>query len=105
MAGLLGYLSVLSDDISSLAGKTMATTTKTIATSFDDVAVLFDDIVTYTKLASVKSSGLVIDDLAAIASFTNETTSDILKKELKDASSVDELKQILKSFQKKSKKK
>lgn len=100
MAGLLGYLSVLSDDISSLAGKTMATTTKTIATSFDDVAVLFDDIVTYTKLASVKSSGLVIDDLAAIASFTNETTSDILKKELKDASSVDEFKTNIKKLPK-----
>lgn len=77
MAGILGYLSLLSDDISSLAGKTMATTTKSLATSLDDVGVLFDDIATYTKLASIKSSGLVVDDLAAIANFTNQTTSDI----------------------------
>ncbi|PHO11501.1 hypothetical protein CPG38_12670 [Malaciobacter marinus] len=100
MAGLLGYLSILSDDISALASKTMATATKTLATSLDDVGVLFDDIVTYTKLASVKSSGLVIDDLAAIASFTNETTSDILKKELKDASSVEEFKENIQKLSK-----
>ena len=92
MAGILGYLSLLSDDISSLAGKTMATATKTLATSLDDVGVLFDDIATYTKLASIKSSGLVVDDLAAIANFTNETTSDILKKELEKAKSVEEFK-------------
>jgi hypothetical protein len=100
MAGLLGYLSILSDDISTLASKTMATATTTLATSLDDVGVLFDDIVTYTKLASVKSSGLVIDDLAAIASFTNETTSDILKKELKDASSVKEFKENIQKLSK-----
>jgi len=100
MAGLLGYLSILSDDISTLASKTMATATTTLATSLDDVGVLFDDIVTYTKLASVKSSALVIDDLAAIASFTNETTSDILKKELKDASSVKEFKENIQKLSK-----
>jgi hypothetical protein len=100
MAGLLGYLSILSDDISALASKTMATATTTLATSLDDVGVLFDDIVTYTKLASVKSSALVIDDLAAIASFTNETTSDILKKELKDASSVKEFKENIQKLSK-----
>jgi uncharacterized protein len=41
MAGILGYLSLLSDDISSLAGKTMATATKTMATSLDDVGIAF----------------------------------------------------------------
>ncbi len=92
MAGFLGYLSLLADDIGSLAGKTMATATKTMATSLDDVGLLFDDIATYTKLASLKSSGLVVDDLAAIANFTNETTSDILKKELSNAKTVDEFK-------------
>ena len=55
MAGILGYLSVLTDDISSLAGKTMAASTKSLATSLDDVGLLFDDIATYTKLASIKS--------------------------------------------------
>lgn len=80
MAGILGYLSVLADDISTLAGKTVATASKSLATSLDDVGILFDDIVTYTKLAGVKSSGILVDDLAAISSFTNETTSDILKK-------------------------
>ena len=59
MAGILGFLSVLSDDISSLAGKTMATATKTIATSFDDIGLLFDDIATYTKLAGIKSTGII----------------------------------------------
>ncbi|MGE0051231.1 MAG: DUF808 family protein [Arcobacter sp.] len=93
MAGILGYLSVLADDISSLAGKTMATTAKSLATSLDDIGLLFDDIATYTKLASVKSSGLLVDDLAAIANFTNETTSDILKKELEKAKSVEEFKE------------
>ena len=92
MAGFLGYLSLLADDIGSLAGKTVATATKTMATSLDDVGLLFDDIATYTKLASLKSSGLVVDDLAAIANFTNETTSDILKKELSNAKTVDEFK-------------
>ena len=92
MAGILGYLSVLTDDISSLAGKTMATSAKSLATSLDDVGLLFDDIATYTKLASIKSTGLVVDDLAAIANFTNETTSDILKQELKNAKTVEEFK-------------
>jgi len=102
MAGILGYLSVLADDIGSLAGKTMASATKSLATSLDDVGILFDDIVTYTKLASVKSSGLIVDDLAAISSFTNETTSDILKKELEKANSVEELKQNIKNLDSKS---
>ena len=92
MAGFLGYLSLLADDIGSLAGKSMATATKTMSTSFDNVSLLFDDIATYTKLASIKSSGLVVDDLAAIANLTNDTTSDILKKELKNAKTVDEFK-------------
>lgn len=69
MAGILGYLSILADDISSLARKTMATTAKTFTTSLDDIGLLFDDITTYTKLASVKSSGLLLDDLAAIVGY------------------------------------
>jgi uncharacterized protein len=105
MAGILGYLSVLADDISSLAGKTMATTAKSLATSLDDVGLLFDDIATYTKLASIKSSGLLVDDLAAIANFTNETTSDILKKELEKAKSVDEFKENIQKLDEKSQKK
>ena len=105
MAGILGYLSLLSDDISSLAGKTMATATKTLATSLDDVGVLFDDIATYTKLASIKSSGLVVDDLAAIANFTNETTSDILKKELENAKSVEDFKHNIEKLDEASQKK
>lgn len=104
MAGILGYLSILADDISSLAGKTMATTAKTLATSLDDVSLLFDDIATYTKLASVKSSGLLVDDLAAIANFTNETTSDILKKELEKAKSVEEFKENIQKLDEKSQK-
>ncbi|GGD42935.1 membrane protein [Malaciobacter pacificus] len=100
MAGLLGYLSILADDIGSLATKTIATATKSLTTSLDDVSLLFDDIVTYTKLASIKSSGLVVDDLAAIASFTNETTSDILKKELKDAKDANEFKQNIQRLSK-----
>ena len=104
MAGILGFLSVLSDDISSLAGKTMATATKTIATSFDDIGLLFDDIATYTKLAGIKSTGIIIDDLAAIASFTNETTSDILKRELQKAHSAEELKHNIELLDEKSKK-
>ena len=102
MAGFLGYLSLLADDIGSLAGKTMATATKSLATSLDDVGLLFDDIATYTKLASIKSSGLVVDDLAAIANFTNETTSDILKNELKKAKSVDEFKHNVEKLDKKT---
>ena len=104
MAGFLGYLSILADDVSSLAGKTMATATKSLATSLDDVGVLFDDIATYTKLASLKSSGLVVDDLAAIANFTNETTSDILKNELNKAKSVEEFKQNIEKLDEKSQK-
>jgi len=104
MAGFLGYLSILADDVSSLAGKTMATATKSLATSLDDVGVLFDDIATYTKLASIKSSGLVVDDLAAIANFTNETTSDILKNELNKAKSVEEFKQNIEKLDEKSQK-
>ncbi|RXJ87229.1 DUF808 family protein [Arcobacter sp. CECT 8985] len=100
MAGLLGYLSMLSDDISSLATKTMVSASSSLATSFDDIGLLFDDIATYTKIATVKSTGLVIDDLAAIASFTNETTSDILKKELKNAKTVDEFKENIKKLSK-----
>ena len=102
MAGILGYLSILADDIGSLAGKTMATTAKSLATSLDDIGLLFDDIATYTKLASVKSSGLLVDDLAAIANFTNETTSQILKKELEKAKSVEDLQENIKKLDEKS---
>ena len=105
MAGFLGYLSLLTDDISSLAGKTVATATKTMATSLDDVGLLFDDIATYTKLASIKSSGLVVDDLAAIANFTNDTTSDILKNELNKAKTVDEFKHNIEKLDEQSQKK
>lgn len=98
MAGILGYLSILTDDISALAGKTMASASKSLATSLDDIPLLFDDIVTYTKLAGVKSSGLIIDDLAAISSFTNDTTSDILKKELNNAKSLKELESNIKKL-------
>ncbi|MDP8162311.1 DUF808 family protein [Pasteurella skyensis] len=104
MAGLLGYLSLLADDIGSLASKAVATTTKTIATSFDDVALLFDDIVTYTKVASIKSTGLIVDDLAAIASMTNDTTSEILKKELSQVKSSQELKQHIEKLPENEKK-
>ena len=102
MSGILGYLSILADDISSLSAKTMATATKSLATSLDDVGLLFDDIATYTKLASIKSTGLVVDDLAAIASFTNETTSSLLKNELKNAKTVDELKENIQKLPKQS---
>ena len=105
MAGILGYLSVLADDVSSLSGKTMATATKSLVTSLDDVGLLFDDISTYTKLASIKSSGLVVDDLAAIANFTNDTTSDILKNELKKAKTVDEFKHNIEKLDEKSQQK
>lgn len=104
MAGILGYLSMLSDDISSLAGKTVASASKSLVSSLDDVGILFDDIVTYTKLAGVKSSGLLVDDLAAISSFTNETTSDILKNELKKAHNINELKQNIEKLDETSKK-
>ena len=98
MAGLLGYLSILADDIGSLAGKTATTTVKSLATSLDDIGILFDDIATYTKLASIKSSGLLVDDLAAIANFTNETTSEILKKELEKAKDVEEFENNVKKL-------
>ncbi|MFV7791563.1 DUF808 domain-containing protein, partial [Aliarcobacter lanthieri] len=80
----------------------MATTAKSLATSLDDIGLLFDDIATYTKLASVKSSGLLVDDLAAIANFTNETTSQILKKELEKAKSVEDLQENIKKLDEKS---
>lgn len=102
MAGLLAYLSVLADDISTLATRTVAVNVKGIATSLDDIGILFDDIATYTKLATIKSSGLLVDDLAAIANFTNETTSDILKKELQNAKSIDELKENIQKLDEKS---
>lgn len=102
MAGLLGYLSILADDIGSLAGKTAATTAKSLATSLDDIGILFDDIATYTKLASIKSSGLLVDDLAAIANFTNETTSEILKKELEKAKDVEEFEENVKKLDEKA---
>lgn len=102
MAGILGYLSILADDIGSLAGKTVATSAKTLATSLDDIGLLFDDIATYTKLASIKSSGLLVDDLAAIANFTNETTSQILKKELENAKSAQEFEENIKKLDEKS---
>ena len=105
MAGFLGYLSLLADDIGSLAGKSMATATKSLATSLDDVGLLFDDIATYTKLASIKSTGLVVDDLAAIANFTNDTTSDILKKELSNAKTVDEFKHNIEKLDKQTQQK
>ncbi|XOB63452.1 DUF808 family protein [Campylobacterota bacterium DY0563] len=103
MAGILGYLSVLSDDISTLAGKTIYSATKSLATTFDDIGVLFDDIVTYTKMASSKSSAILVDDLAAISSFTNETTSDLLKKELEKAKNINELKTNIDKLDKNSK--
>lgn len=103
MAGILGYLSILADDIGTIAGKTVITATKSLASSLDDIGILFDDIVTYTKLAGAKSSGIIVDDLAAISSFTSETTSDILKKELKKANSVEELKQNITNLDKKTK--
>ena len=105
LAAFLGtVLSFLLVGFSSLAGKTVATTAKTLATSLDDISLLFHDIATYTKLASVKSSGLLVDDLAAIANFTNETTSDILKKELEKAKSVEEFKENIQKLDEKSQK-
>ena len=40
MAGFLGYLSLLADDIGSLAGKSMATASKSLATSLDRKSVV-----------------------------------------------------------------
>lgn len=105
MAGILGYLTILADDIGSVAGKTMATAAKSLTSSLDDIGLLFDDIATYTKLASIKSTGLIVDDLAAIASFTNETTSDILKEIIKDAKSIEDIKKEVDSLDKNEKKK
>lgn len=104
MAGILGYLAALSDDIASLASRTMATNMKSLASSLDDMSLMLDDIATYTKVAGAKSSGLVIDDLAAISNMTNETTSDILKKELERSSSMDELKENISKLSQKEQK-
>ena len=104
MAGILGYLAALSDDIASLAGRTMATSARSLTSSFDDMSLMLDDIATYTKVASAKSSGLVIDDLAAISNMTNETTSDILKKELEKSSSMEDLKQNISKLSKEEQK-
>ena len=51
MAGLLGYLAALTDDISSLASHTLAGSTKAVASSLDNTSVMLDDIATYTKVA------------------------------------------------------
>lgn len=93
MAGILGFLAALADDVGSLAGKTMATATQSLSTTFNSSATMLDDIAMYTKMASAKSSGIVIDDLAAISNLTNETTNSILQKEIKKAASLDELKE------------
>ncbi len=104
MAGILGYLAALSDDIASLAGRTMATSARSLTGSFDDMSLMLDDIATYTKVASAKSSGLVIDDLAAISNMTNETTSDILKKELEKSNSMEDLKKNISKLSKEEQK-
>ena len=104
MAGILGYLAALADDISSLAGKTMVGATKGIAGSLDSTSVMLYDIATYTKLASAKSSGVVVDDLAAIANLTNETTSSMLHQEIQKAHSMDELKANIEHLDTKDKK-
>lgn len=103
MAGILGYLAALADDISSLAGQTMVGATKSVASSIDSTSVMLDDIATYTKIASAKSSGVVVDDLAAIANMTNETTSSILKEEVRKAHSMDELKSNIAHLDKRGK--
>ncbi len=104
MAGMLGYLAALADDISSLAGKTMVGATKGIAGSLDSTSVMLDDIATYTKIASAKSSGVIVDDLAAIANLTNETTSSMLHQEIQKAHSMDELKSNIEHLDAKDKK-
>jgi predicted DNA repair protein MutK len=104
MAGILGYLAALSDDIASLAGRTMATSAGSLTSSFDDMSLMLDDIATYTKVASAKSSGLDIDDLAAISNMTNETTSDILKKELEKSNSMEDLKKNISKLSKEEQK-
>ncbi len=105
MAGMLGYLAALADDISSLAGQTMVGATKSVASSIDSTSVMLDDIATYTKIASAKSSGVVIDDLAAIANMTNETTSSMLHQEIQKAHSINELKSNIAHLDAKDKKK
>jgi hypothetical protein len=103
MAGILGYLAALSDDISSLASHTMAGSTKAVASSLDNTSVMLDDIATYTKVASAKSSGILVDDLAAIANLTNETTTSLLHKEIQKAHSLEELKSNIQALDPKAK--
>ena len=103
MAGILGYLAALADDISSLASHTLAGSTKAVASSLDNTSVMLDDIATYTKVASAKSSGILVDDLAAIANLTNETTASMLYKEIKKAHSLEELKTNIKALDPKAK--
>jgi len=71
----------------------MAQAATGISGSLNNTSILLDDIVTYTKIASTKSSGIVIDDLAAISNLTNETTTSILQKEIQKAHSFGELKE------------
>lgn len=104
MAGILGYLAALADDISSLASHTLAGSTKAVASSLDNTSVMLDDIATYTKVASAKSSGILVDDLAAIANLTNETTTSLLQKEIQKAHSMDELKANIQALNEKEKK-
>lgn len=103
MAGLLGYLAALTDDISSLASHTLAGSTKAVASSLDNTSVMLDDIATYTKVASAKSSGILVDDLAAIANLTNETTTSLLQKEIQKAHSLEELKANIQALNEKEK--
>lgn len=103
MAGILGYLAALSDDISSLASHTLAGSTKAVASSLDNTSVMLDDIATYTKVASAKSSGILVDDLAAIANLTNETTTSLLHKEIQKAHSLEELKTNIDALDQKTK--
>ncbi len=103
MAGMLGYLAALTDDISSLASHTLAGSTNAVASSLDNTSVMLDDIATYTKVASAKSSGILVDDLAAIANLTNETTTSLLHKEIQKAHSMDELKSNIQALSPKAK--
>ncbi len=103
MAGILGYLAALADDISSLASHTLAGSTKAVASSLDNTSVMLDDIATYTKVASAKSSGILVDDLAAIANLTNETTTSLLHKEIQKAHSLEELKTNIDALDQKTK--
>ncbi len=99
MAGILGYLAALADDIGTIAGKTMAGATTNLSGSLNNSSAMLDDIATYTKVASAKTSGVVVDDLAAIANMTNETTSKLLTAQIKKANSVDELKSNIKNME------